>query len=76
MVQWIMTAKIERLTKKYTRSINVDRQIYSFATELEATVAVTSKEELLAEADKLFAQAKALTERDIKRVQDEIKPQN
>lgn len=61
-----MTTKIETITKKYTRSVNVDRQIQSFATELTASVEISSKEELLAESRKLFAQAKALTEQDMK----------
>lgn len=61
-----MATKIETITKKYTRSVNVDRQIQSFATELTASVEVASKEELLAESKKLFAQAKALTEFDMR----------
>lgn len=65
-------AKIERISKKYTRSINVDRQIWTFATELSASVEVASKEDLLRENDTLFAQAKKLTERDIKKWEDEV----
>lgn len=61
-----MTTKIETITKKYTRSVNVDRQIQSFATELTASVEVASKEELVQASSKLFAQAKYLTEQDMK----------
>lgn len=58
--------KIQTITKKYTRSVNVDRQIQSFATELTASVEVNTKEELVAESKKLFNQAKWLTEQDMK----------
>lgn len=66
-----MTAKVERITKKYTKSVNRDRQITSYATELTATVEVSSKEELVAESKKLFAQAKWLTEQDQKQTEAE-----
>lgn len=70
-----MTAKIQTISKKYTRSLSRDRQIWSFATELSATVEIGSKEQLLEESNKLFAQARALTELDIKKMESEIKPQ-
>lgn len=70
-----MTTKIERITKKYTRSVNRDRQIWTYATELSATIEVGSKEELVAESKKLFNQAKWLTEQDIKQVESEMLPQ-
>lgn len=70
-----MTAKIQNISKKYTRSLSRDRQIWSFATELSATVEISSKEQLLEESNKLFAQARALTELDIKKMENEIKPQ-
>lgn len=58
-------AKLEKITKKYSKSINRDRQIWSFATELTISVEVNTKEELLHESQKLFKQAKALTDQDI-----------
>lgn len=68
-------AKIEKITKKYSQSINRDKQIWSFSTELSASVEVNTKEELLAESNKLFLQAKKLTELDIQKVQAEHRAQ-
>jgi hypothetical protein len=64
-----MAAKIEHITKKYTRSINFN----SFTTELQASVIVNSVEELIAESEKLFKQAKALTDMDIRKAEEENK---
>lgn len=69
-----MTAQIVKIVKRYTQSISKDKQLWSFTTELEASVEVHSKEELVAASDKLFAQVKGLTELDIKKCIDEIQP--
>lgn len=69
-----MASKIQQITKKYNRVINRDKQIWTFETGLSATVEINSKEELLAESTKLFAQAKYLVELDIKKMESEIKP--
>lgn len=57
--------KTYTITKRYSRKISRDWQSMEAMTELTTTVEVSSAEELLAESDKLFLQAKTLTENDI-----------
>ena len=71
-----MATTIKSLSKTYERKISIDYQVWSFSTSLSADVVVNSKEELAAESDKLFKQARALVERDVAFVQSEIKPQS
>ena len=67
-----MAAKIEQITKRYQRTVSRDYQSWVFATELSASVIVNSADELKAESEKLFKQAKALTDLDIKQAEEEI----
>jgi len=66
---------ITKISKTFERKISFDYQTWLFRTELEKTVEINSKEELVEESDKLFAAARALTNRDIERCKEEIKPQ-
>lgn len=55
-----------KISKRYNRSIKTsDGGVLSFATEMETEVEVDSGEKLVAAAELLFAQVKALTEIDI-----------
>jgi len=54
-----------KISKSYTTSVKLDNgSFYSFTTKLETEVEINAADQLIAEADKLFAQAKWLTERD------------
>jgi len=55
------------ITKSYTQSITIDFQTWKYATTLSKSVKIESKEDLLRESEKLWKQAKALTEQDIRR---------
>ena len=64
-----------KITKRYARKISKDWQTWEFMTEItQEDVEVNSKEELLAESDKLFSKVKGLTDVDIVSVQSEIQP--
>lgn len=54
------------ISKTYATKITINYQSQNFSTSLTKTIEVNSAQELLAENDKLFQQAKSLTERDIK----------
>ena len=57
------------ITKKYSESIRLsDGSIQSFTSGLETEVDVDSAEKLIAENDKLFAQAQWLVKRDQEKV--------
>lgn len=57
-----------KITKRFNRSIKTaDGGILSCATELSTDVEVSSGEQLVAESEKLFAQAKYLTDVDIEK---------
>ena len=64
-----------KIKKTFDRKIVMDFQSYGFSTTLEKTVDVNSAEELQAECDKLFDQARFLTELDIAKAADTIKGQ-
>ena len=55
-----------KISKTCSRKISKDWQSWDFSTTLSKSVDVNSAEELLSEGQKLFEQAKALTELDIK----------
>jgi phage tail protein X len=63
-----------KITKRYSQKITIDYNSWEFLTELEREVDVKSAEELIAESDKLFKNARALTLRDIEATKDNIKP--
>jgi len=55
------------ITKTYAQSVTIEYQTWKYATTLSRTVSVASGKELAAENEKLFNQAKKLTELDMKR---------
>ena len=55
------------LTKSFTQSITIKYQSWKYSTTLSKTVTVDSAEELLTESDKLWRQARALTEDDMRK---------
>lgn len=55
------------LTKSFTQSITIKYQSWKYSTTLSKTVVVESAEELLKESDKLWRQARALTEDDMRK---------
>jgi len=63
-----------KITKRYSRKITLDYCSWEFLTELEKEVDVTSAEELVAESDKIYKTARALTLRDMESSKDDIKP--
>lgn len=63
------------ITKRYGRKVSKDYQVWEFQTELQKTVEVSNAEELVNECDKLFNQAKGLTDCDIDSISNEIQPQ-
>ena len=54
-----------KITKQYGRKVSANFQSYSFDTVLETEVEVKSGKELTEASDRLFQQAKWLTEQDI-----------
>lgn len=52
------------ISKTYTETVSVGSSYKKFSTTLTKTIDVKSAEELIKENDKLFEQAKRLTERD------------
>jgi hypothetical protein len=63
-----------KITKRYGRKIVIDYNSWEFLTELEKEVDVKTAEELIAECDKLYKNARALTLRDIEANKEDIKP--
>ena len=53
------------ISKTYSVKVTINYQSQNFSTSLTKTIEVTNAKELLAESDKLFKQAKSLTDRDI-----------
>ena len=53
------------VTKRFSRKVSKDFQSWEFVTELSRSVEVNSAEDLQKESDKLFNQARSLTELDI-----------
>jgi len=53
------------ISKTYMTKMSINYQSQQFSTSLTKTVEVNTAEELASESDKLFQQAKLLTERDI-----------
>jgi len=64
-----------KIKKTFDRKVTLDFQSYGFSTTLEKTVEVNSAEELQAECDKMFDQARCLTELDIAKCAETIKGQ-
>jgi hypothetical protein len=62
------------ITKSYTQSVTIKFQTWKYATTLSKTVSIKSKEDLVRESDKLWKQAKMLTELDFQ--QDEVNRDN
>jgi len=52
------------ITKRYSRKVSYDWQSEEFMTEESRTIIFSSKEEYMAEHDKLAKQVKVLTNRD------------
>ncbi len=63
----------EVLTKRYVRKLSYKYNSEEFATELRREVEYNSKEEFLAESEKLAAQVKALTARDVEKNSELLK---
>ena len=53
------------ITKRFTKKVSFNYNSLECSTELTNTVNVSSGEELLAESDKLFEQARLLVETDL-----------
>jgi hypothetical protein len=62
------------ITKRYGRKVSRDYQVWEFQTQLTKTIEVETGEEFMNECDKLFTQAKGLTDADIDSVSNEIQP--
>ena len=63
----------EKLTKRYSHKLSYKYASEEFSTELTREVAYSSKEEFLAASDKLAAQVKALTARDLEKHSELLK---
>lgn len=63
----IKMEKIYTITKRFTKKVSFNYNSLECSTELTNTVNVSSGEELLAESEKLFEQAKTLTNNDIQK---------
>jgi hypothetical protein len=63
----------EKLTKRYSRKLSYKFASEEFSTELVREVEYSSKEEFLAASDKLSAQVKALTARDLEKHSELLK---
>ena len=61
------------ITKSYSRKLSANYSSEEFVTRVEKEIEYTSKEEYLAEQDKLAAQVKSLTQRDIEKHSELIK---
>lgn len=55
------------ITKTYAETVSIGQRYKKFMTTLTKIIDVKSADELLKESDKLYEQAKVLTERDIKK---------
>lgn len=55
------------IAKSYSRKLSANYSSEEFSTRMEREIEYTAKEDLLAESDKLAAQVKALTLRDIEK---------
>lgn len=55
------------ITKSYSRKLSANYSSEEFVTRVEKEIEYNSKEEYLAEQDKLAAQVKSLTQRDIEK---------
>lgn len=60
-----------KITKRFTVKLSANYNSLECSTELSTTINVSSGEELLAESDKLFEQAKALTNCDMEKAKKE-----
>jgi exonuclease VII small subunit len=56
-----------QITKRFTKKVSFNYNSLECSTELTTTVKVDSGEKLLEESNKLYEQAKALTEMDIEK---------
>jgi hypothetical protein len=56
------------ITKRFTKKVSFNYNSLECSTELSHIVNVASGDELLAESEKLFEQAKTLTNNDIQKV--------
>lgn len=61
------------ITKAYSRKVSAKFQSEEFFTKVEKEIEFNSKEEYLAEHDKLAAQVKSLTTRDLEKYSDVLK---
>lgn len=61
------------ITKSYSRKVSAKFQSEEFITRVEKEIEYNSKEEYLAEHDKLAAQVKSLTTRDLEKYSDVLK---
>lgn len=61
-----------KITKSFMRTVTRDFNSFKFQTSLEKTVEIANAEELAKENEKLFEQAKILTERDMERHHKEV----
>lgn len=65
-----------KITKGYSRKLSAGKPVFQseeFFTNLEKEIEYNTKEEFLAENDKLAAQVKMLTQRDIDKYSEVIK---
>ena len=62
-----------KITKGYSRKLSCKFQSEEFVTYLEKDIEYTTKEEFLLENDKLAAQVKSLTHRDLEKHSEVIK---
>jgi hypothetical protein len=63
----------EKLTKRYSRKLSYKYASEEFSTELVREVEYTNKDEFLAASEKLAAQVKALTTRDLEKHSELLK---
>ena len=63
----------EKITKRYSRKLSYKYASEEFSTELVREVEFSNKEEMLAASDKLAAQVKALTARDVEKHSELLK---
>lgn len=61
------------IAKSYSRKLSANYSSEEFVTRVEKEIEYTSKEEYLAEQDKLAAQVKSLTQRDIEKHSELLK---
>lgn len=61
------------ITKSYSRKLSANYSSEEFVTRVEREIEYSTKEEYLAESDKLAAQVKSLTLRDIEKHSELLK---